>query len=637
MLESVEAHMREQMQDLLVEKEKALTEVEVLEHALESAEIREAEFVSAKKHAEADIAELRERLADVMVQKEHAQAELDGLKPTLQSAEHRAEETAHELAGLRKQSEAQISELRQCLADAKLEKEHKVTELTAELADAESELQRECEQHAAEVAANRAERDSLRSDVGTHRDRIEKLLCEAVKAECTIDDLEANLKSARQAHDEVEDCRCGAHGTAGVGAARGTGKGTGMEAKLESSEAEAARLPVQVADAQATLQSRLGEAGRLERRLESELHAAQEEVKMLRDSPPNGREQQAMGVNEAGEGRTSALHLELGSSKAETARLWSELEEAREAVLVMGGEAQGSTNRIARLESDLSAQQRQLEVSEAEAVRLQGEVEEARATVQERDRQRIADAEHMARLESELRGAQAKAQGWEAKLESREAEAAQSIKHTTAKFDDVQRTHEDALQQSRQKCAALEIQARSLEQELEVKNHNELLTCMDVRRLGCEADELRAQLAAAQSDLAQAECMFADAERKADDAECKADELRGLLAAARSETDQAARKVADAECKASASEQLRSEAAKQLEDGQHEAEKKLKAAWQFSELLAEECEALREELRRLREDEAKLAAVCAEYKLELARTEERHSAQMHRQYIEMVA
>ena len=60
------------------------------------------------------------------------------------------------------------------------------------------------EQNAAEATANRAERDSLRGDVGTHRDRIEQLLREAAKAESMIEDLEANLKNARRARDELE-------------------------------------------------------------------------------------------------------------------------------------------------------------------------------------------------------------------------------------------------------------------------------------------------------------------------------------------------------------------------------------------------------------------------------------------------
>ena len=63
----------------------------------------------------------------------------------------RAEEAAQELASSKKQSEAQISELRQCVADAKLERERAVSELAAKLVDAESELKVLHEQNAAVI------------------------------------------------------------------------------------------------------------------------------------------------------------------------------------------------------------------------------------------------------------------------------------------------------------------------------------------------------------------------------------------------------------------------------------------------------------------------------------------------------
>ena len=47
----------------------------------------------------------------------------------METAQRREEETVQELSGSRKQSEAQLSELRQCLADARVQKERAETEL----------------------------------------------------------------------------------------------------------------------------------------------------------------------------------------------------------------------------------------------------------------------------------------------------------------------------------------------------------------------------------------------------------------------------------------------------------------------------------------------------------------------------
>ena len=43
--------------------------------------------------------------------------------------QRREEEKSHELLGFKKQSEAQMSELRQCLADTRVQKERAETEL----------------------------------------------------------------------------------------------------------------------------------------------------------------------------------------------------------------------------------------------------------------------------------------------------------------------------------------------------------------------------------------------------------------------------------------------------------------------------------------------------------------------------